>query len=114
VVDVPDDGLVVTIKDCEVESIKSQDGSTADKGVIALSDGFKPMVLNSTNIDRLIEFYGGETDDWVGKSILITTPMVDAFGKQQPALRITGTGIEAPAKKVKSKKKAERAEPELS
>jgi hypothetical protein len=107
VVDIPADGLVVTIKDADVESIKSKDGSSADKGVLALSDGYKPFVLNSTNVDKLIELYGDETDDWIGKQISIVTPTVEAFGKQQPALRIA----ELPATDKKKKKKASAARP---
>lgn len=48
------------------------------------------MILNRTNANA-IEYdcgYGGNMDDWIGKSITLFSAMVDFQGKRVPALRV--------------------------
>jgi len=105
-VDIPMDGLLVTIAGTDQVTLKGRDGSEQDKGTLLLENQ-KPLVLNTTNIDKLIELLGRETDNWAGQKVLLITPLGEAFGKTQPVLRITTPPTIAPVAKPKKKLKPE-------
>src|SRR5580765_7183046 len=46
------------------------------------------LVLNRTNNRAIRGAYGDNTDDWVGKIVVIFTTMADFRGKMTPALRV--------------------------
>lgn len=48
----------------------------------------KGLVLNKTNAKSISYVYGPDTDDWVGKEILLYSTMVDFAGKDVPAIRV--------------------------
>lgn len=85
--------IEVTIKSVEPELI---DG--VDKLVIGFHEMKKSLVVNKTNKDRIKELLGsGETDDWVGKLVTLTTELVQYKGEEVPALRIKKKQEKAPA-----------------
>ena len=55
----------------------------------------KGMVLNKTNANAIADVYGGETEDWYGKQIILFEQMVDFQGKRVPGLRIRAPRREA-------------------
>lgn len=50
------------------------------------------MILNVTNARTIGEMFGEETDNWPGKTILITSQMVDFGGRAVAGLRIIHSG----------------------
>ena len=81
--------LTLTIARISKESMKNRDGQDEEKYVLYFSDAEKGMVLNKTNKNTLVDLYGEETDEWIGKKIILTSVDVDAFGETTAALRIS-------------------------
>jgi hypothetical protein len=48
----------------------------------------KGLVTNRTNADRIAYLYGQDTDDWIGKEIVLYTDMVNFQGKVTEAIRV--------------------------
>ncbi len=59
-----------------------------DKGAVKFKEFSRAMVINRTNVKRLIDLLGGETDAWVGKQITIYPSETDFAGKTVPCLRV--------------------------
>jgi hypothetical protein len=58
------------------------------KGVVMLNEFPRALVLNRTNLKRIIAHHGLDTDDWVGKQITIYPSETDFRGKTVPCLRV--------------------------
>ncbi|MBA2305741.1 MAG: hypothetical protein H0W08_24340 [Acidobacteria bacterium] len=53
----------------------------------------KPLVLNRTNCDVLIDLTGSaETDDWIDKRVVLLQAKVNFQGKNTPCIRIEEPG----------------------
>lgn len=48
----------------------------------------KGIVLNKTNATNIAKMYGYETEDWVGKRVLLGTAWVDFQGQSTESIRI--------------------------
>jgi hypothetical protein len=48
----------------------------------------KGMVMNKTNSANVANLYGPETDNWIGKPIVLASAMTDYQGKSVPCLRL--------------------------
>jgi arabinogalactan endo-1,4-beta-galactosidase len=48
----------------------------------------KGLVLNKTNANTIAAKYGDDTEDWLGKEIVLFEAMVDFQGKTGPAIRV--------------------------
>lgn len=63
-----------------------------DNGERKLAIGFneldKSLLLNMTNARTIGDLYGGDTDNWVGKQIMLFTMPVDYQGKKVQAVRL--------------------------
>lgn len=75
--------IVVTIKDCMVESIGED-----KRPVLYFVGKEKGVVLNKTNATNISEAYGPDTDEWTGKKVMLYTAWVDFQGKSMEAIRI--------------------------
>jgi hypothetical protein len=84
-----DTDLTLTVSKLSRETMKNRDGQDEEKFVIYFGEAEKGMVLNKTNKNTLVDLYGEETDEWIGKKIVLTSVDVDAFGETQAALRIS-------------------------
>ena len=81
--------LVLTIDHCEQNDVKSERGSETKLTLYFVERGYKPMILNTTNANRITKAYGSsDVGDWQNKKISIYTERVTAFGGQTDALRI--------------------------
>lgn len=60
----------------------------------------KGLVLNKTNADTVGELYGRNTDNWLGKQVMLFTMPVDYQGKKVQAIRLRApaTAQSIPAK----------------
>ena len=58
------------------------------KGVVHFKQTKKGFVLNKTNSSRIATMHGDETDNWVGKSIVLQPEHVDFKGETVLAIRV--------------------------
>lgn len=56
----------------------------------------RKLTLNVTNRDRLVELFGAETDDWIGKDIALHGDKAIYGGKTVKAIRIEEPAVGAP------------------
>jgi hypothetical protein len=68
--DVEDDTVVTVTKVGQANNGKD-DGPVDIKWLIRFKEFDKPMVLNRTNISLLGTFLGDDTDDWIGKQVIV-------------------------------------------
>lgn len=95
--DVEDEHPTVTISRITREEV----GQTKDMRPIVYFDEFdKGVVLNKTNATNVSKLYGSDTDNWIGKTVILGTAMVDFQGESKPAIRIWPPKRTAPAKKA--------------
>lgn len=75
--------IVVTIKDCIVESIGED-----KRPVLYFTGKEKGVVLNKTNATNIQDTYGPDTDEWTGKKVVLYTAFVDFQGRSVESIRI--------------------------
>jgi len=102
--DVPDPVIVTVVKVGKVNMAK-EDAAPEYKWAIKFQEFNKPMVLNSTNIKIAEKVFGSDnTDDWVGKEIVLFTDDNVTFGGELVGgLRFKGqekTPVKAEKKQV--------------
>lgn len=83
-----DEDVQVTIKKVVLEELEQKDGTKADKPVCYFEEGPKGLILNKTNWALIAKQHGDESDEWVGKTVILTTVDVDAFGDVVSAIRV--------------------------
>jgi len=93
--------VIATISSVELETI----GQGADKEmklVIGFKGKEKKLVCNKTNAGTIGQLYGDETDDWIGKQVILTARDVEYQGKTTLAIRVSlkkpATAAAAPTK----------------
>lgn len=80
--DVPDPVIVTVTKIGRINIAKDGD-PPEDKWAVRFKEFQKPMLLNSTNIKLLEKACGSDdTDDWVGKEVIVYTDDSVSFGGQ--------------------------------
>ncbi len=65
------------------------------KWIIYFNEATKGMVLNRTNANTLEFLYGGDSDAWIGKPIVLFTEMTSFMGKPCLGIRMRGPAIAA-------------------
>lgn len=83
----------VEIFDVRMEDVAG-DGSE-EKPVVYFKDKQKGLVLNKTNAGKLEVHFGDDTDDWLGKTILIYPDVTQFQGKTVDCLRVRVPAEEA-------------------
>jgi len=56
----------------------------------------KPMICNRTNARTIAGMFGDDVQGWTGQQVTLHAPMVEAFGKIAPALRVRPQQIAPP------------------
>lgn len=74
----------VTIYSADVKAWDNGD----KKVVLEFNEVDKSMPLNLTNSRAIADIYGGDTDNWLGKEIMLFTMPVDYQGKMVQAIRV--------------------------
>ena len=84
------EGKLVTIKGFKKENVAQEGEPPELKWIMGFVELDKPLVLNSTNIQLAERACGSdETDDWIGKSIVLyVDPNVSFGGKIVGGIRI--------------------------
>lgn len=98
--DVSEAGTTVKVVRVWQEKLRLPDGGSETKWLVEFahgSDTLKPLVLNSTNIRRCVATFGTqETDDWVGKAIVVyDDPTIEFGGKLVGGLRLRAVAKKA-------------------
>ena len=75
----------VTITDVSISIVGSEQ---VEKGVIHFKEFDRGMVLNRTNLKRIIAWHGNETDKWKGKTLTLYPSETDFGGKTVPCIRV--------------------------
>ena len=88
--DIPDgDDLIATIDHVEQEQVENAKGKEEKLTIHFTDRGLKPMILNTTNSQRISRVAGTtRVEKWDGTTIAIYTEKVQAFGSISDALRI--------------------------
>jgi hypothetical protein len=87
--DLGDQPAIATIKVAALENIKGFDGKEQPKVVCYFSKHFKPLPLNRTNFDSIMDIAGSdETDDWAGTKIELYPSETAMNGKILDCIRI--------------------------
>lgn len=82
--DIEDDNTIVTI-----DSIQMQDINGETKPVLYFNEFDAGLVLNKTNANAITEALGTpETDNWIGRQIVLCVQTVDFQGKPTEAIRV--------------------------
>ena len=79
------DGNEPTVVISEVKEKEFDDGL---KLIISFQGKKKSLVANKTNSNRIKMLYGDETDDWIGREVILYTDIVDFQGEPKPAIRV--------------------------
>jgi hypothetical protein len=76
---------VVTIKRVDFAEVGDE---KVTKGVVYFDEHKRGLVLNRTNLKRIVGLHGSETDDWVGKKITLYPSETDFGGKTVDCIRV--------------------------
>lgn len=76
---------VVTIKAIDFALVGEE---KQRKGVIFFEEFPRGMVVNRTNLGRIIGQHGNETDEWTGKKITLYPSETDFGGRTVPCIRV--------------------------
>lgn len=86
-VDLQGKDVTLTIKRASLEMM-GQGVEKEQKLVIWFERTEKGLIMNRTNATVITNLHGKETDDWIGKRIIIYATSVTAFGKKHDVIRI--------------------------
>lgn len=75
----------VTIRDVAFDEVGEE---RATKGCVFFEEFSRSMVLNRTNLKRLIAMHGNDTDGWVGQRITLYPSETDFAGRTVPCIRV--------------------------
>ena len=59
-----------------------------EKGVVYFLEVPRGLVLNRTNVKRIINLYGNDTDQWTGKKLTLYPSEADFSGNVVPCIRV--------------------------
>lgn len=71
-----------------IESVQLKEFDDGNKFLISFEGKKKGLVANKTNASRIAMLYGDDTDDWIGKRVVLYTDIVDFQGKPTEAIRV--------------------------
>lgn len=97
--EVTEEGEAHKVVSCVQQVLSMGDGESETKWVLTLSD-LKPLILNATNIRRCVAaFATSETDEWIGKSIVVyDDPEIEFGGKVVGGVRLRAVPKKTPTK----------------
>ena len=75
--------VTVIISNAQIEKLGND-----NKLVMYFKGKDKGLVCNKTNAGRISYLYGDDTDDWIGKPIVLTSEFVEFQGKSVKAIRV--------------------------
>lgn len=95
-----------------IEDVTQEHLGEDDKWVLAFKGKDKKLVLNRTNASIIEEvLHSDDSDDWIGKKIVLYATKVDFQGKRVDAIRVSDDVRDYPKGKPAPKVEAEESEP---
>lgn len=92
-----DGEVIVTISKIGKGNVAQEGQPEELKWMLKFSEMKKPMVLNSTNIQILGQICGRDTEEWIGKEVILyVDPNVAFGGKTVGGLRVKSAKSVAP------------------
>ena len=79
--------MTPTIADVREEEVGSGEDAE-DRFVLHFEDDTKPLVLNKTNGSVLLDAFGLESDDWIGKQVILYRDRTAFRGEMVDCLRL--------------------------
>lgn len=76
-----------------ISGVEMRDIGDDHKPVLFFQGKDRGLVLNKTNSNNIAIAYGDETDDWVGKEIILYPAMVDFQGRSVQAIRVRAPAL---------------------
>lgn len=87
--DLPEDkSVAVVIDHVSIENVAGNDDPNDEKPVLYFQGKQKGVVLNRTNANVISAVYGDDTDQWVGKQVLLYATETSFQGKMMPCIRM--------------------------
>lgn len=80
-----------------IEGVTMKDFDDGNKLIISFVGKSKSLVCNKTNANRIAHAHGTNTDNWVGKQIVLYTDLVDFQGRTVEAIRVRPPAKAKPA-----------------
>lgn len=109
--DLVDDEMTLTITGSDITTFKERNGDTKQQIYLEFEETEKPLGLNKTNYSVLQSiFRSPETDDWVGKKIVIFVTQTDMQGQTVDCIRIKRKATETLNAGLEKQRKAQAAE----
>lgn len=78
----------VTIEKVEVEEVPDTTGKKKPKPVLYMKGAKKRLPLPKTCAKRIALLHGNNTDDWVGKKVVLFATTCEAFGATVECIRV--------------------------
>jgi hypothetical protein len=76
-----------------ISHVEMRDVGDDNKPVLFFQGKDKGVVLNKTNANNIAIAYGDDTEEWVGKEVVLYEAMVDFQGRSVAAIRIRPPAI---------------------
>ncbi len=93
--------VVVTIDRLDEENVAMENQPPEYKWVMSFKEAINPLVLNWTNIQLCAAIHGDETDNWIGKKVVLWNDKSVSFGgKLTGGVRIRAAEAPQPARRV--------------
>jgi len=73
---------------CVIESMDIAEFDNGNKAVLKFKDKDKTLVLNKTNARKIGEYYGEDTDGWMGKEIVVYPDKTEFNNNMVDCLRV--------------------------
>lgn len=89
-----------TVKVTEMPNLRT--GEVEEKYLLTFKESPKPLILNTTNANKLAKMFGRDTDAWAGQVVELFAEELKAFGKLHNAARIRE------AKQVKNARQSQK------
>tara|TARA_Y100001973_G_C5209218_1_gene344293 strand:+ start:30103 stop:30531 length:429 start_codon:yes stop_codon:yes gene_type:complete len=85
--------FTLTIASCEIRNMAANGRSEDLKAVLRFNETQKEFACNKTNVNKISEAFGWESDNWGGKGNKVTlAPSVTSYnGSEVPCIRVTHT-----------------------
>jgi hypothetical protein len=77
--------VIVTIKGTDFHDVGEE---RERKGVLVFKEFPRAMVVNRTNLKRIVAIHGAETEEWAGKKITLYPSETDYGGRTVPCIRV--------------------------
>lgn len=84
----------VIVKGVTMENV-GMDGKDETKPIVYFNGAQKGLVLNKTNAGRIAAVYGDETDEWIGKEVLLYVEKVPFQNQMVDSIRVDLPRVEA-------------------